>query len=280
MTSSCCSRFIEELCLPIFSLQDINGKAIDLQKTFAPTSNLIRFVKFLLVVFAISGVVIDISGDLHPYFWIAYFTHWGEILGTIYLILSFCLSIGCVPVARKYPIRNNKHLEATIWTKILWGLFSGIIVSEIIIIFMFWFTVYRGERIIYEMIFGHGLLFIAIAFDGHLLNSTPLRVKQIVYMYIIAVFYTIWSLIHGLATNIGNPNKLDRGESDDAIYSIINWTVRPISTIIVVSMLYVVAVPLAFAVFWGLSLAIPRRYLNEGAKDEKKDYVDVMTSLL
>ena len=45
-------------------------------------------------------------------------------------------------------------------------------------------------------------------------------------------------------------------------------------------MLYVVAVPLAFAVFWGLSLAIPRRYLNEGAKVENKDYVDVMTSLL
>ena len=129
----------------------------------------------------------------------------------------------------------------------------------------------------YEMIFGHGLMFIALAFDGHFLNSTPLRVKQIVYIYIIAVLYTIWSLIHSLATHIGNPNKLDRGESDDAIYSIINWTARPTSTTVVVSLLYVVAVPLAFAVFWGLSLAIPRRYLTE---NERKDYVDVMTSLL
>jgi hypothetical protein len=273
------SRFLAEFRLPIFSLHDTNGKAIDLKESFAPSSKIVCGIKFLLVLFAISGVIIDITGDPDPDFWIAYLTHWGEIFGTAYLLLSFISAVGWIPVIILEDTREGEKVSATIWTEIVWGLFPGIMTVQMIIVAMFWLTVYKGETKTYEIIFGHGLLLLAIALDGHVLNRTPIRVKQIAFVYLIAIAYTIWTLIHGLATNIGNPDHVNTGADDDAIYGIINWSARPLTTFITVAIVYVVVAPLFFAICWGLSIGVPRRYLSK-EKEEADDVVNITTSLL
>jgi hypothetical protein len=261
--SSCCSRFLAEFRLPFFSLQDTNGKTIDLNETFASTSKIVWFTKFLLVVFGISGIAIDISDEgVYKAFWLSKLTHWGELIGTTYLILSFIVSVGWIPVISG---ENEKEAASvTAWAKILWGLFPAIITMQTIIVLMYWFTVYEGGQVQYDALFGHGLLFLGIAFDGHFLNRTPIRVKQLFFVYFISVPYVIWTLIHGLATDIGNPKSVDTPDGDDdALYSVLNWSERPLPTFIVVVLLHVVAGPLFFAIYWGVSLVIPRRYLSE-----------------
>ena len=282
MTSFNCYNysFAKEITLPIFCLQDTNGKTIDLNQTFAPTSKLVWCIKFLLLIFAVSGVAVDITGDPFPDFWLAYLSHWGEVIGTVYLLLSLIVTVGWLPViANLDEMKREDAYSPSVWTKILWGLFHGIISIEMIVVVIFWLLEYNGRPIIYEMLFGHGLLYFAIALDGHVLNRTPIRIKQIVFGYIIAIAYTIWTLIHGLATHIGNPEKVNEGLDDDAIYSFINWTEKPSRTLITVATLYFVVAPLLFAIAWGLSIAIPRRYLTK-EREEEEGFVDVSTSLL
>ena len=63
MMASLRSRFLAEFHLPIFSLQDANGRTIDLKESFSPSSKIVLGIKFLLVLFAISGVMNFISDD-------------------------------------------------------------------------------------------------------------------------------------------------------------------------------------------------------------------------
>ena len=190
------------------------------------------------------------------------------------------VAVGWIPVIIMEDDTEGEEdqASATVWTKIVWGLFPGIITVQMIIVVMFWLAIYHGEEITYRLIFGHGLMFIAIALDGHVLNRTPIRVKQSAFGYLIATAYIIWTLIHGLATNIGNPNHVNTGADDDAIYDIINWSARPLSTFITVATLYVVAAPLFFVMFWGLSIGIPRRYVSR-EKEEANDLDDIATEL-
>ena len=247
----------------MFGVQDTNGKTIDLQRTFVSTSKIVWLTKFLLVLFGISGIVIDISNENFPDFWLAFLTHWGELIGTYYLIMSFVVSLGRFPVLSGEDEKGAS--TGTALTKIVWGLFPAILTLQTIIILVYWLTVYDGGTIIYDQIFGHGLLYLAIAFDGHVLNRTPIRMKQILFLYIIAITYIIWTLIHGLATDIGNPKNVDRTPDgdDDALYGVINWTERPLSTFITLTILLVVAGPLFFSIYFGVSVVIPRRYLPE-----------------
>ena len=280
MVTSLHSRFLAEFHLPIFSLQDANGRTIDLKESFAPSSKIILGIKFLLVLFAISGVIDCMSDD---FFWLAYLTNWGEVIGTVYLLLSFMVAVGWIPVIIMEDDAEGEEGQqasaATVWTKIVWGLFPGIITVQMIIVVMFWFAIYDSEELTYQLIFGHGLMFIAIALDGHVLNRTPIRLKQSAFGYLIATAYIIWTLIHGLATNIGNPNHVNTGADDDAIYDIINWSARPLTTLITVAIVYVVVAPLLFAICWGLSIGVPRRYLSK-EKEGDDDIVNITTSLL
>ena len=260
--SSCCNRFLDELRLPIFSVQDANGKTIDLNKTFASSSNIVRIGKFLLVIFAISGIILDILEQDFPSFFLAYLTNWGEVIGASYLILSFLAAVGVIPV-----VRGEDKNSATVWAKIIWGLFAAIITVQLIIVLVYWLTVYEGDGVTYTIVFGHGLMFLAVAIDGYILNRTPMRFKQLGLIYLISVPYTIWTLIHGLATDLGNPYRVDTGTDDDALYSVINWNQRPVATFITLAILNLGAGPLFFALFWGLSLLIPNIHLPEKVTD-------------
>ena len=85
------------------------------------------------------------------------------------------------------------------------------------------------------------------------------------------ITYIIWTLIHGLATDIGNPYSVDRTTANgdnDAIYDVINWTERPLPTFITLTILLLVAGPLFFSIYFGLSVWIPRRYLPEEKEEE------------
>jgi hypothetical protein len=39
----------------------------------------------------------------------------------------------------------------------------------------------------------------------------------------VAICYVIWTIVHSLLTNIGNPYKNETEGDDDAIYDAINW---------------------------------------------------------
>ena len=274
---SCYSRFLAECGLPIFGLKDTNGKVIHLGRTFASRSIIIWITKFLLVAFAISGMTLDILGQATPEFYLAFFTNWGEVIGTTYLILSFMTSVGCIPVKSK----EDKHgITIIAWTtKILWGLFPAIIVSQTVIVLVYWLTVYSGDTIYYTTLYGHGLLFAAIAMDGLILNRTPLRMKQIIFPYLIAAPYAAWSILHGVATDLGNPNRTggeETEEDDDALYGVLNWTERPVTAAIVLTILLGAAVPIFFVLFWSISLILPRRYVSNEEQDlDVDDSTDV-----
>ena len=166
-------------------LAEFRLPTIDLQRTFFSTSKIVWLAKLLLVLFGISGIAVNISNEKFPVFWLAYLTHFDEeLIGTYYLIMSFVVSLGRFPVLSGEDEKGAS--TGTALTKIVWGVFPTIMTLQTIIIlvyFMIWFTVYEGAGTkVYDQIFGHGLLYLAIEFDGHVLNRTPIRMKQIIFI--------------------------------------------------------------------------------------------------
>ena len=257
--TNCCNRLSTEFGLSIFSLQDASGKTMNVEETFHHNSKAIWFLKFLFVGFATSNLIVSLMQSDNMAFWFAFLTQWGILISTVYLFLSFSAGTGWFPTTS-----NNKHKKATVWIRMVWAFFVASINSQVLISFLFWGTVYDGGIINYNMIFGHGLLLLIVAIDGYIINRTPIRFKQIFFVYLVSLSYTTWTLIHGLATELGNPTT--EGD-DDGLYSIINWCQRPLPTLLIVVSLHCAVIPILFAFTWGLSAAIPGKYLVEDNSD-------------
>jgi hypothetical protein len=259
-----CNRLLAEFRLSIFSVQDASGKTMNLKETFCHKSKFIWFLKFLFFGLAISGLILQWIQSDNLAFWFAFLTQWGILISNFYLFLSFFAAIGWIPITS-----NENDKEASTWAKILWAFFVTTINSQVIITLLFWVTVYDDDGINYQMIYGHGLILLVGAIDGHVINRTPIRFKQVFFVYLVAVSYTTWTLIHGLSTEIGNIDNQDTNGDDDALYSIINWSQRPLPTLLTVVILFFVVVPVVFVITWGLSVAIPAKYLVEEYFDPK-----------
>ena len=176
-------------------------------------------------------------------------------MSLFYLIVSTLAALKVVPIEQ----------EHNIWSKIVVTSFVMAINLQIAVTIFFWYweVLYVNETMTYSDVFDHTILIFFTAIDGYVFDRIPIRLRQIVWVYPIPFLYLIWTIIHGLS-GVGNPwlnGDDDETEDDDAIYSIINWKVRSQMTGIVVSVLFLVALPFFFTITWLLSFIPRRRYL-------------------
>jgi hypothetical protein len=117
---------------------------------------------------------------------------------------------------------------------------------------------------------GHGGVALLVLIDGLLLHRIPLRWSH----YYLAVIpfqlcYVVWSLVHSLLTDIGNPNEADEArennlpEYDDAIYGSLNWKDDALGGAITAFAAIFVGGPIVFTLLWILSVYPSRPYVTD-----------------
>ena len=262
--ATCCKRLLAECRLSIFSLQDTNGKTINVKETLIHEYKFIWFLKCLFVGFAMGSLIVELIQSENLCFYFSFLTRWGILISNVYLLLSWFASFGWIAVTS-----NENDMEATNWGKLVWGFFATAINSQVSIFLVFWLSLYKGEPIEYHILYGHCFLLLITAIDGYVINRTPIRIKQVFLVYIVAGAYTVWTIIHDSVEDIdGDDDQLnDNTVDDDALYSIINWSRRPKQTLAVNFILFFVVIPVSLALTWSLSVLIPRRYLVEESMD-------------
>lgn len=249
-------RHQAEWALDMWTTTDVNGKMIDIQRSFQPKPKYWAILKLGFMAWAIQVLVMDAANFDVPSFWIVYLTSWGVCLTVLYHGLSFACML--------FPISTDEPVN--LLTKLTWGVFGTALDVEITVVVLYWTLEFSDQPITYYNIMKHGVLMLTLVFDGLFVNRIPLRFKQYYWFLLVATLYLIWTGIHA-ASGIGNPrnNDNDPETDDDAIYSVINWKKRPGGAAILCVLLYVVILPAVFLFTWLIST--PGRLYVAGQTD-------------
>ena len=201
-------------------------------------------------------------------FFLAYLTNWTYGLACIYL-LSSCYHT----LQSTILFRSSKNTNVTWSHTFTWALFSVAAPGEIVVTLGYWGLEWDGtsSAFFYRNIMIHGVIVAIVLIDGLILNRIPIRLTQYGVLLLYLTAYLIWTVVYELA-EIGNPYT-EGEDSDDQLYSSLNWTESPVSTTVAAAQLLFVVVPIAFAMVYILSLySFPcggctsrahRRYIND-----------------
>jgi len=229
MSTCCCTfqRFREEFKIPLFGLEDYNGKIIDVAKSFTPRPLwLVAIFRLAVVIWIGLAIYQNWSPPGYPIlFWFAYYTHWSVILATAYFVFAFIWTIQQLSSSSS---SSSSTQELTWVGKAAWVLYSCGTSAQLSATVLYWTLVYGGNRIGYIEIMFHGLIATALLVDGYLVSFIPIRLRSLIPVLGINAAYIAWTVIHAVAM-VGNPffNSGLPDNDDDAIYSVINWNKRP-----------------------------------------------------
>lgn len=264
----CCKVLVDEWRLGMWTTTDVNGKTIDLERTFRPRPHLFTGVKLGFLVWSIQVMIANLIETPEPkVFWLAYLTHWGLLLTVLYQTLSFLRAI--LPVSQE-PVK--------FLTRFAWGTFTTAANVEVIITLLYWTLDYKGGPVSYLNIMRHGIFMLEIWIDGFIINRIPIRLKQVLWVYILSAAYLTWTGIQA-ASGIGNPNRNDSNPAtdDDAIYGVMNWTKRPAAAAVVTILILVIGIPILILATWYVSTIIGRRYIENDDDDDNDNPKDPST---
>ena len=252
----CCGRFRAEVALGPFELVEANGQMIDVQRSFAAKPFwVVVLIKLVLTGVSVDAMVRDIIlyNASTRYFYFAYLTHWGLLCAIIFMLLSFANTL------MPYPEQPGRGLSASVFVKLAWAFFPLAATIEAVVVALYWTLDNDPNAVIsYFGYMQHGGVFVLLLLEGLVVDRVPIRIHHMRYPLILSTAYGIWSAVHCLLTDIGNPN-VDGG--DDAIYPALNWEERPLSSLVTVLIAIFVLTPLFFMVFYVLSLPM-RRSVN------------------
>ena len=257
----CCKALVDEWRLRMWSTTDANGKTIDVVATFRPRPPLLTgIIKLGFLVWTAQVVIATLIDFPQPKsFWLAYLTHWGLLLTVLYQALSFSRMI--LPVSQE-PV--------DFLTRFAWGTFTTAAIAEVIVTLLYWTLEYKGGPVLYLNVMKHGIVLLEIWIDGFVINRIPIRLKQVLWVYILGIsYYFLWTGIHSVS-GVGNPIRNDNNPTtdDDAIYGSVNWTKRPAAAAVIAILVLLLGLPLLILTTWFVSTLLGRRYIaNDDAND-------------
>jgi hypothetical protein len=289
-----------------FSLTDpTTGQSIDVKESFSSVPvlfndttrdsnnnnkyNIVLYVvtilwKVLIVGLGWTSLVLGMTtrdGD-SPAFFFAFLSNWGVTMCCIYLTFSL---MNVVLVSRTTEkLTDDDNLKTVSWRIFLtWITFIIGIHTSAIATVLYWKLIYDpNETVIkYVTISAHGGLLTLLAIDGLLLNRIPIRFMHWIGVLIpFDCLFIIWSIIHDLGTNIGNPDRNDNDirTNDDSLYeNVLEWETNPTTAIKwTIITLFVVGFVL-FVILWTLSTYIcgdRLRYLDVQQQQQNKSDED------
>lgn len=272
-----CSKVLQWVNLPMYSLEDVSGKTIDAQRTFQPTIlgriDIAALLKVALLGVCIGSLVYEILyGSPEPSFIPAFLTYWGLWTTMIYFIVSLIgLYFGSSGLTsyKEQDVESNDDepigistLTLPMFQRIIWTLFNLATAVEVVVTLLYWVLVHNEtKKLDFSNLWNHSGALIAVMLDGFIIHRFPVRFRQLVWAWLFGGVYVAWSIIHSFS-GIGNPYFQDNDPEtdDDALYDSLNWNKRPLAASILVVLMTVIAIPLIQGLLWCASMALPRRY--------------------
>lgn len=253
----------------LFSLNDADGKIIDIEKTFQPKPKiLLSIVKLGLLGWMIQALVNSLATISYspPVFWMAFLTNWQGLLNLAYLFCSMLLMV--IPRLSQQVDGEPNRKTQMIFVKITWFLYTASINLSLLASLLYWFLEYDPEKALsYKDLMMHGVIFIFVFVDGMIINRIPIRLKQILWVEVVPIMYLLWTIIH-LYSGIGNP--LSGGE---ALYEAVDFKATPVFASILVVVLTIIVVPALFIVLYLISSLFKKRYLASFPDDNSGERI-------
>jgi len=276
----CCRRCWNGLIQHPFTLLEVNGRVIDVQRTFAARPSwLICILKLLLLGVSIDVLVRELflsyTGDLS--FYMAYLNNWALVFCILYFLLSTINSITCGMTTAQPSAAKNRTSCTVLLT---WFFYTIALSYQGLNAISFWSLVFYEwnddstndlTALSYFTIMKSGGLLLLLLVEGQVINRIPLRFAHLVFMEFGFLWYLGWSAIHHFL-DIGNPDD----SSTDSIYWFLNWSdpqeVNHTALGCAITMLGVL--PVMFVVLHLLSLPC-RRYMPlvepDGRRTDEED---------
>jgi hypothetical protein len=240
----CCGRFRADSRLNFFQRTDVNGKILDLERSFCASQRTLWVLLPKLTFFAltVADVISGLTTTEHPRFWMAYLSNWTLVYATIYISLSFFVSLGC---------------DSLLFIKMTWIMFSIAVVHEILVFLLFWGLEYDSDYDLdYYTIMTHGGVALCVVLDGLIVNRTPVRIKHWFPTFAMSLLYTIWNIIHSYVVE---ENPWIDDDDQIYIYSALNWRDDPVQAGVTIGIVILVVSPVFHFIIWSLSMR-SRRY--------------------
>lgn len=289
----CCGRLRAELkcSYPLFSLDELNGRQLDVKATFAPTLCGSRWLSFVLrltlCLFLLGGIIWSIV-DWSPLdgrtSWIFLLTHWTLLATVLYFVLAVILhqSALCGGLATKdaggrFLYQPESGHPTSSLVRFTWAVYALAMPTNIIVVLLYWTLDYNVNSVMdFENMFKHALTCLLLLVDANFLSCIPLRMKQMIFPISFGVVYVIWTVINSLL-DIGDGvwpwEDEDQTNQDDALYSVIDWKHNPASAAVYAVVIVGVVFPLVFLFSWTLSAMAccrcdgSRRRITDGDHD-------------
>ena len=226
------------------STMNLKGSSyIDVEKTFAPRK-LYAVPRALVLAVNLAILVVDLLHDDyggHHYLFFAYLTHWAWLFTIFYQITSLYVTINRKTLAQ--PKQGDSPCMAVV---LMWYLYSLSCPLNVFVVLMFWPLVFPSyNNFTFLTLYKHGITCLFLFIDGHILSKIPLRMKQLIPLLILGLCYLIWTIIHGLALNIG-----DGINKDAPLYTMVNWKKSPLKAAIVSVIFLFVGFPVIYTLLW------------------------------
>ncbi|CAB9510511.1 unknown protein [Seminavis robusta] len=262
----CCTEWGSAYYPGWFSIHE-GQKTVDVPASFGPTL-VGSGHQYLFLWFDLLRVASKVSHSDTAAFFLAYLTHWGMIIASLYFLMSFINSI----MPPKQP--SNHSDSVSLWVKISWIMFEVAANLTFLVTLMWWSFQYKpgDTEVTFERVYMHGVVMVFVWVEGLVINRTPVRLKHLPLYMLIAGIYEAWLVIHQLATDIGDPTRSDNDPTtdDDLLYTAINFEDTPVHSSILMAMVLFLFVPLVHCLLWAASVwscpcsysGLNRRYIS------------------
>lgn len=255
---SCCNKHPCGKGVDSTSLVSDNNSTprLNIVRTFSPRPHIAYIIaKLFILAWTIAILHLSITTATYQFFWMAYLTHWGVLFSTAYALMS---AFSAIYLALRPPV-DAGVLKGGIgfMIKTTWVLFATAAPAEVIIAILFWVLEFDGT-LTYKTFMTHGGLMILVLIDGFVLSRIPIRMKQLIFIEVLAILFILWTVIHAYS-GIGNPYKDDGSRDDDALYESLRWKTNTSGTAILSVLVVFVLSPLVFLLCRALSRLLPRR---------------------
>ena len=219
----CGARFSSQLNPrnPWFDVTEkCNGRTLDIPESFAPASCYAFIWKLLVTATAVLTLGWGINNSDSKPFYFAFLSTLGVCLVNIYFYFSLCNTI----MASRTP-QPTQTVGMRIRCTWLFGALGTHFTFAATC--LYWFLIWDPDNgVSFTNISEHGGLLVLILVDAVVVNRIPYRMQHYVGILLVEILYVVWTVIHSLATDIGNPNQSDTDPetNDDAIYpDVLEW---------------------------------------------------------
>ena len=191
-----------------------------------------------------------------------FLTHWTLTITVLYFVLVTALHVSAMRAEDGGRFLRQPSEGRSVTSKLVrftWATYAIAMPANIIVVLLYWTLDYEPgvSPVDFHNIFRHAISCALLLVDANVLSTVPLRAKQVVFPWLFAVVYVLWTIINSYA-GIGDGEwpweDKDQKNEDDALYSVIDWKHNPAKASVYAVVIVFVAFPLVYLFTWSFSV--------------------------